>query len=95
MNLPFLESNVIFPKYTIDSLTKCFLFTFRPTDTTASFGEMLLLMAIHFHSSQLTWICDHMCNTLGMRINIRQSTMGKMKQIFTQDVFPEHVYIFD
>jgi len=63
----------------------------RPTDTTASFGEMLLLMAIHFHSSQLTWICDHMCNTLGMRINIRQSTMGKMKQIFTQDVFPEQV----
>jgi hypothetical protein len=55
---------------------------------------MLLLMAIHFHSSQLTWICDHMCNTLGMRINIRQSTMGKMKQIFTQDVFPEQVYIF-
>lgn len=63
----------------------------RPTDTTASFGEMLLLMAIHFHSSQLTWICDHMCNTLGMRINIRQSTMGKMKSIFTQDVFPEQV----
>ncbi|CAI6365811.1 unnamed protein product [Macrosiphum euphorbiae] len=63
----------------------------KPTDTTASFGEMLLLMAIHFHSSQLTWICDHMCNTLGMRINIRQSTMGKMKQIFTQDVFPEQV----
>jgi len=52
---------------------------------------MLLLMAIHFHSSQLTWICDHMCNTLGMRISIRQSTMGKMKQIFTQDVFPEQV----
>lgn len=48
-------------------------------------------MAIHFHSSQLTWICDHMCNTLGMRISIRQSTMGKMKQIFTQDVFPEQV----
>lgn len=55
---------------------------------------MLLLMAIHFHSSQLTWICDHMCNTLGMRINIRQSTMGKMKQIFTQDVFPEQVNMF-
>lgn len=68
-----------------------FIFYIRPTDTTASFGEMLLLMAIHFHSSQLNWICDHMCNTLGMRINIRQSTMGKMKQIFTQDVFPEQV----
>lgn len=67
------------------------LYSYRPTDTTASFGEMLLLMAIHFHSSQLTWICDHMCNTLGMRISIRQSTMGKMKQIFTQDVFPEQV----
>lgn len=54
---------------------------------------MLLLMAIHFHSSQLTWICDHMCNTLGMRISIRQSTMTKMKQIFTQDVFPEQVSV--
>lgn len=78
----------------VNILNKGFLCTPRPTDTTASFGEMLLLMAIHFHSSQLTWICDHMCNTLGMRINIRQSTMGKMKQIFTQDVFPEHVFTF-
>eukprot|EP00094_Tigriopus_californicus_P007823 TCALIF_07534-PA protein Name:"Similar to Ints2 Integrator complex subunit 2 (Mus musculus)" AED:0.04 eAED:0.04 QI:98/0.83/0.85/1/1/1/7/109/1177 len=57
----------------------------------ASFGEMLLLMAIHFHSQQLSAICDLVCQTLGMKFAIRTTGMNKMKTIFTQDIFTEHV----
>lgn len=58
---------------------------------TASFGEMLLLMAIHFHSNQLSAICDLVCATLGMKIPIRHNNMTRMKQIFTQEIFTEQV----
>lgn len=57
----------------------------------ASFGEMLLLMGIHFHSQQLSAICDLVCQTLGMKFAIRTTGMNKMKTIFTQDIFTEHV----
>ncbi|XP_022906481.1 integrator complex subunit 2 [Onthophagus taurus] len=57
----------------------------------ASFGEMLLLMAIHFHSNQLSAICDLVCSTLGMKIPIRHNNMNKMKQVFTQEIFTEQV----
>ncbi|CAH0551787.1 unnamed protein product [Brassicogethes aeneus] len=57
----------------------------------ASFGEMLLLMAIHFHSNQLSAICDLVCATLGMKIAIRHNNMTRMKQVFTQDIFTEQV----
>ena len=43
----------------------------RATGLTASFGEMLLLMAIHFHSNQINAIGDLVCQTLGMKIAIR------------------------
>ncbi|XP_045468840.1 integrator complex subunit 2 [Harmonia axyridis] len=58
---------------------------------TASFGEMLLLMAIHFHSNQLSAICDLVCATLGMKIPIRHNNMTRMKQVFTQEIFTEQV----
>nr|XP_023017810.1 integrator complex subunit 2 [Leptinotarsa decemlineata] len=58
---------------------------------TASFGEMLLLMAIHFHSNQLSAICDLVCSTLGMKIVIRHNNMTRMKQVFTQEIFTEQV----
>lgn len=57
----------------------------------ASFGEMLLLMAIHFHSNQLSAICDLVCATLGMKIAIRHNNMTRMKQVFTQEIFTEQV----
>ncbi|KAK5638910.1 hypothetical protein RI129_013205 [Pyrocoelia pectoralis] len=57
----------------------------------ASFGEMLLLMAIHFHSNQLSAICDLVCATLGMRIPIRHNNMTRMKIVFTQEIFTEQV----
>ncbi|ENN81449.1 hypothetical protein YQE_02142, partial [Dendroctonus ponderosae] len=58
---------------------------------TASFGEMLLLMAIHFHSQQLSAICELTCATLGMKIAIRHNNMNRMKQVFTQEIFTEQV----
>ena len=57
----------------------------------ASFGEMLLLMAIHFHSNQLSAICELVCATLGMKIPIRPNNLTRMKQIFMQDIFTEQV----
>ncbi|KAK9504230.1 hypothetical protein O3M35_010608 [Rhynocoris fuscipes] len=58
---------------------------------TASFGEMLLLMAIHFHSNQLSAICDLVCSTLGMKVPIRHNNMTRMKHVFTHDIFTEQV----
>ena len=57
----------------------------------SSFGEMLLLMAIHFHSGQLSAVCDLVCSTLGMRLLLRPASTARMKLAFTQDIFPEQV----
>jgi len=35
----------------------------------ASFGGMLLLIAIHFHSNQMTAINDLVSSTLGMKVH--------------------------
>lgn len=59
--------------------------------SSASFGEMLLLMAIHFHSNQFSNICELVCSTLGMKIPIRQNNTTRMKQIFIQEIFTEQV----
>lgn len=64
------------------------------SSVTASFGEMLLLMAIHFHSNQLSAICDLVCSTLGMKVPIRHNNMTRMKQIFTQEIFTEQVVTY-
>ena len=58
----------------------------------SSFGEMLLLMAIHFHSGQLSAVCDLVCSTLGMRLLLRPASTARMKVAFTQDIFPEQVW---
>nr|CAG4643017.1 EOG090X0154 [Ilyocryptus agilis] len=57
----------------------------------SSFSEMLLLMAIHFHSGQLSAVCDLVCSTLGMRLQLRPASTARMKLAFTQDIFPEQV----
>ncbi|CAL8102119.1 unnamed protein product [Orchesella dallaii] len=57
----------------------------------SSFGEILLLMAIHFHSNQLSAISELVCTTLGMKIAIRVNSMTRIKQIFIQDIFTEQV----
>ena len=55
----------------------------------ASFGEILLLIAIHFHASQVEAITDLVCSVLGM--NIRLGSLTRMKTLFTQEIFPEKV----
>lgn len=60
-------------------------------DSGSSFGEMLLLMAIHFHSNQVSAICELVCSTLGMKIPLRPNNTTRMKQIFTQEIFTEQV----
>ncbi|XP_053695258.1 integrator complex subunit 2 isoform X2 [Sabethes cyaneus] len=60
-------------------------------EASSSFGEMLLLMAIHFHSNQLTHICELACSTLGMKFPLRPNTISRMRQIFTQEIFTEQV----
>uniref|UniRef100_A0A8D0CEV5 Integrator complex subunit 2 n=1 Tax=Scleropages formosus TaxID=113540 RepID=A0A8D0CEV5_SCLFO len=57
----------------------------------ASFGEMLLLVAMYFHSNQLSAIIELVCSTLGMKIVIKPSSLSKMKTIFTQEIFTEQV----
>ena len=54
-----------------------------------SFGESLLLTAIHFHSNNLEAITGLVSSTLGMRV--RPGTLTRIKTIFTQDLFPEKV----
>lgn len=43
-------------------------FNFRKSGISASFSEMLLLMAIHFHSNQVQAVLDLICSTLGMKV---------------------------
>lgn len=38
----------------------------------ASFGEMLLLVAMYFHSNQLSSIIELVCSTLGMKVRLRE-----------------------
>uniref|UniRef100_A0A8D1N4F6 Integrator complex subunit 2 n=1 Tax=Sus scrofa TaxID=9823 RepID=A0A8D1N4F6_PIG len=60
----------------------------------ASFGEMLLLVAMYFHSNQLSAIIDLVCSTLGMKIVIKPSSLSRMKTIFTQEIFTEQDWIY-
>ena len=44
------------------------IFGFRASGVQASFGQMLLLIAIHFHSNQNNAIANLVCSTLGMKV---------------------------
>lgn len=52
---------------------------------------MLLLMAIHFHVQQLSAIIELVSAALGMKVITRASSLGRIKYIFTHDVFTEQV----
>ena len=52
----------------------------------SSFGERLLLTAIHFHSNHLEAITDLVSATLGMRV--RPGTLTRCHSISTQALFP-------
>eukprot|EP00794_Sanderia_malayensis_P014277 gene14277-15764_t len=55
----------------------------------SSFGEVLLLIAIHFHSNNLEAIVDLVNTTLCMKL--RPGSLTKMRILFTQQLFPEKV----
>ena len=55
----------------------------------SSFGEMLLLMAIHFHSGQVTPISDLISSAFGFKLQVRSTTLTKIKHMFTHEIFPE------
>lgn len=68
-----------------------FSICYSNSGVTASFGEMLLLIAIHFHSGQLTAVGELVCATLGMRVPVRPNGLARIKQAFTQEIFTEQV----
>ncbi|KAI1291959.1 Integrator complex subunit 2 [Halotydeus destructor] len=57
----------------------------------SSLGELLLLIAIHFHSNQINAISDLISGTLQVKVQTRQNILAKMKTVFTQDIFPEEM----
>jgi len=77
--------------YKINPCWYFFHFRENANGVNSSFGEILLLMAIHFHSNQLSAISELVCTTLGMKIAIRVNSMTRIKQIFIQDIFTEQV----
>lgn len=56
-----------------------------------SLGEMLLLIAIHFHSNQISAIAELVCSNLAMKIPIRPNNTTRIKQIFIQELFTEQI----
>lgn len=59
--------------------------------TEGSLGEMLLLIAIHFHSNQISAIAELICSNLAMKIPIRPNNTTRIKQIFIQELFTEQI----
>ncbi|EDV29323.1 uncharacterized protein TRIADDRAFT_18353 [Trichoplax adhaerens] len=55
----------------------------------ASFGETLLLVAIHFLNSQFSAIESLINSTLGMKLPIKSESLSRMKIMFTQVIFKE------
>ncbi|XP_065193206.1 integrator complex subunit 2-like isoform X2 [Sycon ciliatum] len=55
------------------------------------YGELLLLVAIHYHGGQLERIVELVRRVLGINITISSSRLISVKMLFTQDVFTEKV----
>lgn len=54
--------------YSLASLAYVCLPLYSAAGVSASFGEMLLLVAMYFHSNQLSSIIELVCSTLGMKV---------------------------
>nr|XP_002124952.1 integrator complex subunit 2 [Ciona intestinalis] len=57
----------------------------------SSFAEQLLLTAIHLHGDRRTAAVRLACSTLGMRIKVTSQSLTRLRQIFTEEVFPTQV----
>ncbi|XP_060560461.1 integrator complex subunit 2-like [Ruditapes philippinarum] len=63
----------------------------KKADKSSSFGEMLFLIAIHFHGNHMHAISELVCSTLGMKTHVKANALARIRQIFTQDIFTEQV----
>ncbi|KAK7483426.1 hypothetical protein BaRGS_00025366 [Batillaria attramentaria] len=63
----------------------------REAGSTKTFGEMLFLVALHFHSNQVSAISDLVCNTLGMKSVVKSGSLSRLRLMFTQEIFTEQV----
>lgn len=54
----------------------------------ASFGEMLLLVAMYFHSNQLSSIIELVCSTLGMKVRWWEGDSGQYISLADQLLAP-------
>lgn len=63
------SSNLTFLYVLFTYVLYFFLVIISISGVSASFGEMLLLVAMYFHSNQLSAIIDLVCSTLGMKVN--------------------------
>lgn len=72
------------------NLTPLLIFIFlKVAGIKSSFGEMLLLIAIHFHSNQISAIGELVSTTIGIKLPIRINDLNRIKNIFTTDIFTE------
>ncbi|KAL4223618.1 Integrator complex subunit 2 [Mactra antiquata] len=63
----------------------------RQAGKSSSFGEMLFLVAIHFHGNHMHAISELVCSTLGMKTHVKANALARIRQIFTQDIFTDQV----
>lgn len=63
----------------------------QEVSSNCSFGEMLFLIAIHFHSNNMTAIGDLVYLTLGLKNLVKANALARIRQIFTYEIFTEQV----
>lgn len=61
----------------------------KSSNSNSSFGEMLLLIAIHFHSNQLSAIGELISTTIGIKLPIQTNELNRIKHIFTHEIFTD------
>ncbi|CAD5115786.1 DgyrCDS4728 [Dimorphilus gyrociliatus] len=56
-----------------------------------SYGEILLLTAIHFHSNQMSEVAELANDIIGIKNIVKTSTLLRLRMLFTNELFPEQV----
>ncbi|XP_076453054.1 integrator complex subunit 2-like [Babylonia areolata] len=60
-------------------------------ESCSSFSEILFLVALHFHSNQMSAISELVCNTMGMKSMVKTSSLSRVRHIFMNEIFTEQV----
>ncbi len=53
--------------------------------------EMLLLVAIHFHTNQLSSVVELVREALGLSISVHSDSLNQMASLFAEELFTEEV----